>query len=133
MFAGHSIEVFASLLSSPDEATIHVAEAGGHMLGFVEASAAVTPPVPDADAGTEIRKLYVHPRFHRRGVGRALLGAARRCARRDGWPPVWLTAWSGNANALGFHARLGFDDVGAVEHEIGGRTYEYRVLVERSR
>ena len=28
---------------------------------------------------------------------------------------------------------LGFDDVGAVEHEIDGRTYENRVLVERLR
>ena len=132
-FDGYSVGVFASLLASPHETAIHVAEADGHMLGFVEAGAAGTPPAPGADAGTEIRKLYVHPRFHRRGIGRALLDAVRRCARHDGLPLVWLTAWSGNANALGFYARLGFDDVGATVHEIDGHAYENRVLVERLR
>jgi ribosomal protein S18 acetylase RimI-like enzyme len=55
----------------------------------------------------------------RRGVGSALLCAARRTASRAGCARVWLITTNDNVPAIGFYGKLGFECVavhaGAVE------------------
>ena len=72
--------------------------------------------------------LYVHPCFHRRGVGRALALHAERIATDQGADAIWLTAWSGNQPALAFYRALGHEDLGASAYAIEGRSCENRVL-----
>jgi GNAT superfamily N-acetyltransferase len=64
----------------------------GRVLGFL------------ALCGDEVDHLYVHPAEQRRGVGTALLEAAK--ARRPGGLELW--AFQRNTPALAFYARHGF-------------------------
>ncbi len=69
-------------------------ETTGRMLGFV-----------GIDAGC-ITWLYVHPKHHRRGVGRALLRHA--LARVGGDGEAWLITLAGNTSALALYKSEGF-------------------------
>lgn len=69
-----------------------VAAEGTRVLGFL------------ALAGVVVEHLYVDPKAHRRGVGRALLGDAKNAS------PAGVTLWcfQRNTPALAFYAAQGF-------------------------
>jgi GNAT superfamily N-acetyltransferase len=69
-----------------------VVRRSGRVLGFL------------ALRGDEVEHLYVHPTAQRRGVGTALLEAAK--ARRPGGLELW--AFQRNTPALAFYTRRGF-------------------------
>ncbi|MEO6920865.1 MAG: N-acetyltransferase [Collimonas sp.] len=74
--------------------------------------------------GVEVDTLYVQEHFHGRGIGRALLDHAMAQAGQR----LWLTAWAGNAQALGFYKAYGFVDIGITWHEFEDQKYENRIL-----
>lgn len=74
-----------------------VAEAGGRMVGFVDAA-------PDAGV-LHVSALATDRSMRRRGVGRALLGEAER---RHGSLPLRVDVLLGNEAAEGFLEHLGF-------------------------
>ena len=127
-FSGFSPAAFAARLQ--DEHTAFVlAESDGHLVGFVEL--AQERPVPGAAQGTlEVVRLYVHPRFQRKGIGKALLVRAESFARDAGTGGIWLSAWAGNARALGFYDSLGYRIVGKLDHVIEGTPYANHVLAK---
>ena len=128
-FAAHSVEAFARRLAPGGGARIDLAADGEHVLGFVETATVPSAPLPGLEPGLELRTLYVQPRFHRRGIGGALLAVADRRARAADALSTWLTVWEGNANARAFYARRGFGDVGETRHVFEGRAYGNRVVV----
>ncbi len=74
--------------------------------------------------GVEVDTLYVQEHFHGRGIGRALLDHAIGNAGER----LWLTAWAGNTQALGFYKAYGFADLGMTWHEFEEQKYENRIL-----
>jgi aminoglycoside 6'-N-acetyltransferase I len=88
-----------------------VAESEGRLIGFAEASvrsvAEGAPPGPAA----YLEGIWVRPERRRSGVGRALLAAVERWARRQG------TAWLGsdavldNYSSHAWHLGSGFDEI----------------------
>jgi GNAT superfamily N-acetyltransferase len=78
----------------------------GNVLGFV------------ALDGDEVDHLYIRPDAQRRGLGSALLDAAK--ARRPAGLALW--AFQRNAPALAFYARHGFTEL----HRTDGRDNEER-------
>lgn len=67
-------------------------------------------PCPGAAVWTTIEWLGVEPPYQRRGLGRLLLTAALRHARRQAKPRVAVWVQSANAAALALHRSLGFVD-----------------------
>ncbi|MBM4285689.1 MAG: ribosomal-protein-alanine N-acetyltransferase [Deltaproteobacteria bacterium] len=63
-----------------------------------------------------ILNLAVHPRHRRRGLGRALLGAALDQARRNGAATAWLEVRPSNLPAQSLYASLGFHQVAVRPH-----------------
>jgi GNAT superfamily N-acetyltransferase len=126
--ACYSPEVMAAHLADPN---VHfmLAESDGHLVAFVELGLNRACPVPN-EATAEISRLYVQRNFHRRGIGQALSAHAEHIASDFGHSVLWLTAWSGNAPALAFYARLGYIDIGRTEYVIEGQSYENRVFVK---
>ena len=66
-------------------------------------------------SGSFVHHLYVDPRFHRCGVGRALLAAAVRIAGGR----ATLKCQQGNPDALAFYRRLGWTDGETGDSAIG--------------
>lgn len=84
-----------------------VAEIGSGIVGFIGLCRYF-------DAGTRLRSLCITdlavlPDARRRGVGRALLEAARQRALRLGAEAILFEVWKGNHSALRFYKRMGAD------------------------
>lgn len=62
----------------------------------------VVPSVPDEE------ELVVLDRERGRGIGRALMRAAEGWALTEGYPELWVTAWSFNEPAAGLYRSEGF-------------------------
>lgn len=129
--ANYSPAFFAGRLSAP-RVSFLLAESAGCLVGFAEVDGASACPVPWPHApGIELARLYVHPPFHGRGVGRALLAGAQLQAGTAGAASLWLSAWAGNAHALAFYAAQGFQDIGETRHVFERQSFENRVLARR--
>jgi ribosomal protein S18 acetylase RimI-like enzyme len=80
-----------------------VARRGGDLLGFV------------AISRNNIARLYIHPRFHRQGVGKALYGAAEAMIRQAGYDRVTVGALVESAAA--FYRAMGMTEIGREIYE----------------
>lgn len=90
--------------------------------GYVRITPEAKGPLPEC-RGAEIATLYVQPRHHGRGIGRALLVEAFARCRAQGIEAVWLTTNSENAPAIGFYDTLGLRTVGKTDFVIDGKGY----------
>lgn len=128
-FAVFSPAAFVTRLS--DERTVFLlAESAGHLVGFAECTHGGKGPAQVAEH-LEVVRLYVHPRFQRRGIGKALLSGAEQLAQERKLPGTWLSAWVGNARALAFYDSLGYRIVGTMDYVIEGTAYENHVLARQ--
>ena len=127
-FANCSTPAFAARVGD-SQTTFLLAEVGEHLVGFAEVTASRPCPIAGLNSEVEVVRLYVHPRFHGRGMGKELLSRAERLARSMGSQGIWLTVWSGNVAALAFYERLGYKVVGTHEHVFEGTGYENYVMV----
>jgi GNAT superfamily N-acetyltransferase len=126
-----SEEAFAEILAQPRRAIL-VAEIENHLIGFAQLTHDQTHQSrpPEAPAA-ELNRLYVQRPFLGKGIGKELLVRTEILARAEGAEILWLTAWSGNAQALRFYEVQGYQDVGASVYTFEGDRYETRVLVKR--
>jgi GNAT superfamily N-acetyltransferase len=127
-----SVAAYAALLADPG-VTILVAECAGHLVGFSQVVDGVGhAQVPDA-APSELRRLYLQECFTGRGVGRDLLRHAEKAAAARGADTLWLTAWMGNARALQFYPRCGYEERGSTVYTIEGEEHPNRLFAKRVR
>lgn len=78
------------------------------------------------------RSLYVQRTAKRSGIARKLIRQAERLAVEAGASSLWLSAWSGNAEALAFYRALGSQSVGVIDYMIESHAYENQVPVKSS-
>lgn len=122
----------AALLEDPNEHVI-VSETADGLDGFVRISREKTAPVAGCST-VEISTLYVQPRHHARGLGRALLEQGLNYARSTDAASVWLTTNSENAPAIAFYLKQGFERVGTTHFRIHDQTYPndvFRLAIPR--
>lgn len=112
---------FKALLEDPSEHFIVSVNEDG-LDGFVRISTGQAAPVAHCST-VEISTLYVQPRHHGRGVGKALLTEGLRYAQEMGSPSVWLTTNSENAPAIEFYLSRGFEKVGTTHFRIQDQAY----------
>lgn len=115
-------EYFRDIIADPAY-RLFVEADGENLLGYVLLDLE-SPCAEKNYGGVEVDTLYVQEHFHGRGIGRALLDHAIGSAGAR----LWLTAWAGNAQALGFYRAYGFIDIGTAWHEFEGQKYENRIL-----
>ena len=111
----------ASVLEDPNEHVI-VSENEDGLDGFIRISKGNAAPVPNCSS-MEISTLYVQPRHHGKGLGRALLERGLDYARAADAPSVWLTTNSENAPAIAFYLKQGFVKVGTTHFTIQDQAY----------
>jgi ribosomal protein S18 acetylase RimI-like enzyme len=133
--------VQAAEIDAPDWCTL-LADAGGELVGYAQLRVGVGPKQtrgeptggeptateltgtePMGTAGTtlpaaiEIKRFYVAPAWHGRGVAQELMGACLREAPAG--VPVWLGVFASNARAIAFYAKCGFRVVGEMTFVMG--------------
>ena len=124
-----STEAIESLLAASGAQFI-LAERAGHLIGFADLALGATQALVPAWPSAELRRLYVHERFTRRGIGAALLRHAEAHAAATGTAALWLTAWVENVRALAFYARQNYAELGAVPYVFENESYENRVFAK---
>ncbi|HYG64738.1 MAG TPA: GNAT family N-acetyltransferase [Thermoanaerobaculia bacterium] len=107
----------AGMLDEP-QARTWVVEEDGEVVAFSMA---------DSRAGT-VFALFVHPKAHGRGYGRALLRAAEEWLFAAGWEVIWLnTGQEPHFRAHRIYRAAGWELVGPADH--GDMRYEKRRAV----
>ena len=132
VLAQHSVAAYEALLADAGM-TILVAECAGHLVGFSQVREAAGHPQVPTEAASELRRLYVQENFTGRGVGRDLLRHAEKAAAACGADTLWLTAWEGNARALQFYPRRGYEELGMTVYTIEGEDFPNHVFGKRVR
>ena len=84
------------------------------VIGFVNFGNYRDEDLPNAEV-TEIRALYVHPEYGRRGVGRKLAELAIQNCKDSGYQRVVLWVLDSNEPAQRFYQSLGFQLDGGVK------------------
>ncbi len=98
--------------------------------GFIRLTQGPKPPAGLGSA-LEIATLYVQPRHHGRGLGKALLKAGLKRAADLGAPHPWLTTNVENTNAIKFYQRQGFAITGRTHFKIEDQAYPNEILTHR--
>lgn len=110
-------ERFRSILANPHSLLL-LAESGSSLAGYGLLVHQSANPQIDAHAPEEVRKLYVDPRYHGRGVADALMrdmliAVAPEC------DVIWLGVFSENSRAIAFYERWGFRRIGTQHFLVG--------------
>jgi len=100
-------ELFAAQLRSPIE-VIFLAEQEGEAVGVLRCVESLGSPLMEPARYAYVSSVYVRPESRRRGVLRALLGAAERWARARGLQQMRLHNVAGSMNAEAAWSALGF-------------------------
>lgn len=73
----------------------------------------------DGSGWAELARLYVDRRYHGRRVGAALVERVCAVAAGGGARRLWLSAYQGNAQAVAFYRRAGFQPVATASFQMG--------------
>jgi ribosomal protein S18 acetylase RimI-like enzyme len=118
-----------NLLQDADSLVL-VAEADENLLAYTVLRFGV--PHAGIAVDTEIKTLYVQAHFGRRGIGVALLNAARQATlRRTGNGASWLMVNAQNHNAQAFYAANGFAIEGETFFDLDGTRHKNWIMVWR--
>jgi len=88
----------------------------GRLLGFCSVRVDRAPPILEETERAEITDLSVDPESRRRGIGRALVGAATGWVERRGVARVEVRVAAANEEAQAFWRALGYGDLMDVLH-----------------
>jgi GNAT superfamily N-acetyltransferase len=99
-------------------------------VGFAQLTLDAVHELMPHPPAAELNRLYVQERFTAHGIGKALLARAETLARAEGASTMWLTAWVGNARALAFYPRCGYQDRGPTLYEFRGEQHGNRLFAK---
>jgi GNAT superfamily N-acetyltransferase len=108
-------------------------DADGTAVGYAQLRFGSAPPVPGIENAAELARIYSDARWHGRGVGPALLSAARSAAHEYGAANLWLAVWQLNPRGIAFYQKHGFRIVGEQPFQLGGDVQRDWVMVRRQR
>jgi ribosomal protein S18 acetylase RimI-like enzyme len=101
------------------------------VVGFAQLTRGTTEPcLAHVDNLVELQRLYVHPAFHGRRIGRLLAERVEQMAREQGFRNIWLGVWEENLTAHGLYLKLGYRKVGEHVFDVGGNIQTDWVMVK---
>jgi ribosomal protein S18 acetylase RimI-like enzyme len=109
---------FRTMIEDPN-AVLLVAEMADQICGYAQMLRSSPHPQIEGVATAEVRKFYVAPAYHGRGVAGELMRQALASLERDRSGVVWLGVYSENPRAIAFYKKWGFHIVGTYEFLVG--------------
>jgi ribosomal protein S18 acetylase RimI-like enzyme len=129
----HSAETYRAWLADPS-VTIWLAETQAKApIGYLVLTQATLPVEAPQPHDLEVQRIYVLSRFHRSGMGYALMNLAVSKAISKGADRVVLGVHNENARARAFYKRQGFDVIDARQFHVGISVFCDSVLARRLR
>jgi ribosomal protein S18 acetylase RimI-like enzyme len=129
----HSPETYAAWLSDPS-VTIWIAETELKApVGYLVLTRATLPVDAPQPHDLEVQRVYVLTRFHRTGLGYALMNLAVAKAVSKGANRLVLGVHNDNAKALAFYKRQGFDVIDGRKFCVGESVFCDSVLARTLR
>ncbi|SEL51873.1 Ribosomal protein S18 acetylase RimI [Pseudoxanthomonas sp. GM95] len=125
----HAPSLYTQWLATPRHA-LWLAELapGAAPVGYLVVAPAQLP-LADLDASDlEFKRIYLLDKLRGQGVGKRLMRTAIDHARTAGARRLLLGVYANNSDAIAFYTRLGFDQVGTRQFNVGGRDYDDRIL-----
>lgn len=120
----HVPQAYADHLAGGAQAWLAELDPGAAPVGFALLAAADLPGALDGDV--ELKRIYALSRFHGAGIGAALMAAVLDAAK--GAKRLLLGVYAGNARAIAFYRKQGFEPIAERRFDIGGTLYDDLVL-----
>lgn len=127
----HSPEKYAALLADPQTRAC-IAEVKNAPVGYAMLCAPDLP-VAAAPGDLELKRIYLLYRFQGTGIGAALMNWAIDTARSLGCQRLLLGVHEGNARALSFYKRHGFEAAGKRTFQVGSTLCNDLILARELR
>lgn len=89
----------------------------GEMVGYAKLKLGERP--------VQLQKIYLHPAFLGKGIGKALLEKSKTIAREAGADKLWLAVEEQNQNAIAFYERTGWTTTEEFDFQIGTQTFHF--------
>lgn len=111
--------------------SVRVAEEDGQITGYC-ALAAPSRDEDEPEGVAEIVALYVDPKLHRRGYGRALLTDVLKKLKSDGWREATVWTLEDNHRSRPLYESHGFQPDGSMRTDRGSLVADVRLRAEIS-
>ncbi|KAF4835191.1 putative N-acetyltransferase [Colletotrichum tropicale] len=127
----YSIEAVTKDLKDTNKDTILATDAAGDILGFAMLTRGSTEPcVADLDGIVELQRIYLYPKAHGTGTGKALADKLEDMARDQGFKNIWLGVWEENFRARKAYEKWGYKAVGTHDFVVGSVVQTDDILVK---
>lgn len=113
-----SPEIQFNELSEPDNIFL-VVESDNKPIGYAQLIMNSKDETINRIKPLEIRRIYASKEYLGKGVGKELMQATIREARRRSCDCVWLGVWEKNQRAIEFYKKWGFREVGTHLFSVG--------------
>ena len=114
-----SVAAYSRLLQDPRVAVWVAEDAGGTLVGFLNAGPCKLPLPEPQPGGGEIRQLYLRSSVQGGGLGTRLLVLGLEWLAAQGHFPLYVGVWSGNSGAQRLYGRFGFEKIGEYDCPVG--------------
>ncbi|KAI8270167.1 Dityrosine transporter 1 [Colletotrichum sp. SAR11_239] len=127
----YSIEAVTKDLKDTNKDTILATDAAGDILGFAMLTRGSTEPcVADLEGIVELQRIYLYPKAHGTGTGKALADKLEDMARKQGFKNIWLGVWEENFRARKAYEKWGYKAVGTHDFVVGSVVQTDDILVK---
>ena len=131
--AKHDANTYAAWLKDPS-VTVWIAETEAKSpVGYLVLTRATLPEAAPHPEDLEVQRIYVLSRFHRTGMGFALMNLAVAKGLSKGANRIVLGVHNDNARALAFYGRNGFVVIGERKFTVGASVFHDSVLARKLR
>ena len=107
----YTLERQATEIARPGS-KIWIAQLAGAPVGYAQLMLDAPRPELGGQRATEVRRFYIDPELHGRGIAAAMMSHCMDESRALDARWIWLAVWSENPRAIAFYRKVGFEKVG---------------------
>ncbi|SRR5690606_12231521 len=112
-------EVISSEISDPTNCFFLILDVDNNIMGYAKMRKTDATKYGISKNAIELQRIYILREHHGKRAGAILMQACLDQARHDGFQVIWLGVWEHNTKALAFYKKLGFEEFGSHNFQLG--------------